>query len=272
MCGSVLDGEDLVQDTLAQAFYKLPTLKDEAALEGWIFRIAHNRCLDFLRRRREQPAIATEIADEGPSPEVIAATKESLKRAMTRVVTGLPPKERACVLLKDVLGYSLDETADIVDSTLGGVKAALHRGRGKLEQLSTAPASHRSSGEANEIVQCYLDCFNRRDWAAVRNLVRADARLELVGKDEFELRSSKYFENYNRLPGLWRFAIARVFGESMAVQYRRESVNEPWRARSALRLEITADEICSVRDYVYVGYLFDGLGDDEKPISDMLPS
>ncbi len=262
MCGSVLDGEDLVQDTLAHAFYKLPTLADDGALEGWIFRIAHNRCIDFLRRRREK-SDPEDVPDAAPDPEAVASTRQFVGMAMTRVVTGLPPKERACVLLKDVLGHSLEETADIVDSTVGGVKAALHRGRSKLEGQTTDLVPHRVAPEHRGLLQSYIDCFNRRDWEAVCNLVRADARLELVGKDEFELRGSKYFGNYEALPWQWRFAIAQVAGETVAVQYRRKSEREPWRPRSALRLRVEVGEITAVRDYVHVSYLFDDLDESD---------
>ena len=113
------------------------------------------------------------------------------------------------------------------------------------------------------MLQSYIDCFNRRDWEAVCNLVRADARLELVGKDEFELRGSKYFGNYEALPWQWRFAIAQVAGETVAVQYRRKSEREPWRPRSALRLRVEVGEITAVRDYVHVSYLFDDLDESD---------
>src|SRR3954471_4767080 len=131
MTGSVLDGEDLVQESLFQAYRKLDTFDDERPLGAWLFRIAHNRCIDFLRRRGvrdEAEAMALEpdlvLPSDPPGPD--------LGRAVERLVLMLPPKERACVLLKDVFDYSLEEIAGLVDSTVGGVKAALNRGRSKL--------------------------------------------------------------------------------------------------------------------------------------------
>jgi RNA polymerase sigma-70 factor (ECF subfamily) len=135
MTGSTLDGEDVVQDALFDGYRRLDTYDDSRPIGPWLFRIAHNRCIDFLRKRDvrtqaedavAEPAI-TEMADP-PGP--------ALGRAVEHLVHHLPPKERASVLLKDVLDYTLEEIADLTESTPGGVKAALHRGRG-LEPRST---------------------------------------------------------------------------------------------------------------------------------------
>jgi RNA polymerase sigma-70 factor (ECF subfamily) len=130
MTGSVLEGEDVVQETLFQAYRKLETFDDTRPLAPWLFRIAHNRCIDFLRRRRirEQAEVAAADGQE-PSTPPIEPVGPALGKAVEHLVVMLPPKERACVLLKDVFDYSLKEIADLVDSTVGGVKAALNRGR-----------------------------------------------------------------------------------------------------------------------------------------------
>jgi RNA polymerase sigma-70 factor, ECF subfamily len=137
MTGSVADGEDVVQEALFDAYRRLATFDDARPLRPWLFRIAHHRCVDLLRRRgvREGAEAAAELPDtvdpeDPPGP--------ALGRAVEHLVLALPPKERACVLLKDVLDLSLEEVAELVDSTVGGVKAALHRGRAKLAAL---PAS-----------------------------------------------------------------------------------------------------------------------------------
>jgi len=154
MCGSVLDGEDLVQETLAQAFYYLPSLKDQSRLEPWLFRIAHNKCVDFLRRERKQREDTVSYDEErGPEsvPEGAEPVDEPVDDALAALVAALPPKERACVLLKDVLDYPLGEIAGIVDSTLGGVKAALHRGRALADRAR--PAAAGAAGGVRRVLQ-----------------------------------------------------------------------------------------------------------------------
>src|SRR3981189_762321 len=140
MVGSILDGEDVVQDALFQAYRKLDTFDDNRALTPWLFRIAHNRCIDFLRRREvRQEAEAVSMQPDSVTP--VDPLCPVLNQAVEHLVLALPPKERACVLLKDVFDYSLEEIAELVDSTVGGVKAALNRGRSKLASLPGAVAS-----------------------------------------------------------------------------------------------------------------------------------
>src|SRR5947199_3038609 len=170
MTGSVFDGEDVVQEALFQAYRMLESFDDSRPLKPWLFRIAHNRCIDFLRRRgvrEEAETAATEpdrvMPDEPPGP--------ALGKAVEHLVLALPPKERACVLLKDVFDYSLEEIAELVDSTVGGVKAALNRARTKLAESSPHVITSRSvSPELRRVMQLYVERFNRRDWDGVREL------------------------------------------------------------------------------------------------------
>src|SRR6266403_1420914 len=131
MTGSVMDGEDVVQEALIEAYRKLDQFDDSRPLKPWLFRIAHNRCIDFLRRKgvRDQAEAAAAV------PEAVSPTEPAvlgLGTAVERLVISLPPKARARVLFKVVLDYSLEAIAEQVDTTVGGVKAALSRGRMKL--------------------------------------------------------------------------------------------------------------------------------------------
>src|SRR5204863_7715902 len=105
-------------------------LKDPTRFEPWMFRIAYNKCIDFLRRerRREDDVPFDEEHDRPEWPDESELFDAPIDEALATLVGELPPKERAAVLLKDVLDYPLTEVAHIADSTLGGVKAALHRG------------------------------------------------------------------------------------------------------------------------------------------------
>src|SRR6201998_1093960 len=159
MTGSVMDGEDVVQEALLEAYRKLHQLDDRRPLKPWLFRIAHNRCIDFLRKR----GVRVEAETAAMAPDAVNPVEPpalGLGRAVEHLVSSLPPKERACVLLKDVFDYSLEEIAELVDSTVGGVKAALIRGRAKLE---ASPASTKSSRAADpeltRIMRLYVDRF-----------------------------------------------------------------------------------------------------------------
>src|SRR5438445_7057000 len=156
MTGSVMDGEDIVQEALFQAYRKLETFDDSRPLAPWLFRIAHNRCIDFLRRREVRgEADAGALLPDRVMP--VDPPGPDLGRAVEHLVLTLPPKERACVLLKDVFEYSLEEIAGLVDSTVGGVKAALNRGRSKLASLEDQPAPTRvTAPEHRQILRLYV--------------------------------------------------------------------------------------------------------------------
>src|ERR1700722_9208036 len=171
MTGSITDGEDVVQDAVFRAYRSLESFDDSRPLAPWLFRIAHNHCIDYLRRRGVREEAEAAVAE----PDYIEPAQGSGPvggPAMERLVLNLPPKERACVLLKDVFEYSLEEVAELVDSTVGGVKAALNRGRTKLASAEERSAAPRvSAPEHKQILQLYVERFNRRDWDGLRELI-----------------------------------------------------------------------------------------------------
>jgi RNA polymerase sigma-70 factor (ECF subfamily) len=258
MCGSVLDGEDIVQETLADAFYRLPSLRDPSRLEPWLFRMAHNKCVDFLRRERRDREDTVPYGPEHDAelPADESATDDApIDDALAALVGELPPKERASVLLKDVLQYRLSEVADVVDSTVGGVKAALHRGRAKLRALHELPSQPALDRDRRALLDAYIECFNRRDWDALRRLIQVDARLEIVDAAEGTMLDVgvNYFGNYESLPWEWRLSLARVDGEPLIVHWRR--IDGEWRATTAVRLWWEQGKVTRIRDYVHVEYL-----------------
>jgi RNA polymerase sigma-70 factor (ECF subfamily) len=254
MTGSVLDGEDVVQETLGHAFYRLHTLADPTRLSSWLFRIAHNKAIDHIRKSEGKTVSLDETHDIAAPLE---ADRVQVEEALTKVVTHLPPKERACVVLKDVLDYPLEDIAGIVGSTVGGVKSALHRGRGKL---AGAPSPERDDPDPTQtrLIAAYVNNFNRQDWDGVKALLAADARLEVVDRSVVEGReaiSTGYFFNYARLAWRWRLRLSRVDGVIMLVHWRDDG--EGWRPHAPILLQPTGGEVVAIKDFVHVEYLLE---------------
>jgi RNA polymerase sigma-70 factor, ECF subfamily len=247
MTGSVLDGEDVVQDALFQAYRKLDTFDDDRPLTPWLFRIAHNRCIDFLRSREvRQEADTAAMGPDSFTPD--DPPGPILDRALEYLVLTLPPKERACVLLKDVFDYSLEEVAELVDSTVGGVKAALNRGRSKLASLPQPLTPPRAaSPEVSRLLHLYVERFNRRDWDGLRELITADARLRVADRFAGPLIGAPYFGRYERLPIPWRMAVGEVDGQPAVIALRQD--NGAWAPHSIVRMDVTDHLIIGVVDY-----------------------
>jgi RNA polymerase sigma-70 factor (ECF subfamily) len=251
MTGSVLDGEDVMQDALFHAYRKLDTFEDGRPLEPWLFRIAHNRCIDFLRRRRVRRRAETEASVDDPvAPD--EALGPGMERAIEHLVLALPPKERASVLLKDVFEYSLEEIADLVDSTVGGVKAALNRGRSKLAKLPPSRARSPRTGqsaEATRLLPLYVERFNRRDWDGLRELITAGARVRVADRFAGPLTTSPYFGRYARLAAPWRVALGRVDGEPVIITLSQG--HDGWTPDAIVRVESSNGHIVRIVDYTH---------------------
>ena len=254
MTGSVLDGEDVVQEALFQAYRMLDTFDDSRPLAPWLFRIAHNRCIDFLRRREVRQEAETAVVEpdrvlpvDPPGP--------ALGRAVEHLVLALPPKERACVLLKDVFEYSLEEIAELVDSTVGGVKAALHRGRSRLPASPEpgAPRRARSADEAR-LLYLYVERFSRRDWDGLRELIAADARLRVADRFIGPVGESPYFGRYEGWPVPWRLAVGEVDGEPVVVILMNREADE-WKPEAVVRLEVTDRRVTRIADYIHCPWI-----------------
>lgn len=252
MTGSVLDGEDVVQDALFEAYRKLNQFDDSRPVAPWLFRIAHNRCIDFLRRKARDLAESNVFAPDSVPAQIPASFE--VQPAIEHLVLMLPPKERACVLLKDVFDYSLEEIAELVGSTVGAVKAALNRGRSKLAATPPSPKSARKENPALEgVLRLYVERFNRRDWDGLRELISADAQLRVADAFRGRFDESPYFGNYARSSMPWKLGLGEVDGETVVVVLRRDV--DTFSPYAFVRLHVSGERVDGIVDYVHCPWI-----------------
>jgi RNA polymerase sigma-70 factor (ECF subfamily) len=259
MTGSTSAGEDVVQETLARAYYGLAEVDALPPLRSWLFQIAHQRSIDYLRRydrRMGQPLedLTSTPANDGDSPEEAVAREEAVRAAFSAFLE-LAPAQRSCVILKDVLGHSVEEISLLLELTVPAVKAALHRGRERLRKQNGQSDEGRASAtrQPSEAVRRYAALFNARDWDGVRAMLADDVRLDLVSRSK---RSGKaqvngYVSQYAEHEG-WRLAPAWLEGREVVAGFRRSSDKCPG---YFIELKLRDGQVAAIRDFRYVPYI-----------------
>ncbi|WP_199111031.1 sigma-70 family RNA polymerase sigma factor [Collimonas sp. PA-H2] len=254
MTGSVVDGEDIVQDALAKAFAARASFGGLDNPQAWLYRIAHNASLDFLRHRARAPLMEDEeelarlATPDVPDPEIAATCLRSFMR--------LPALQRSAVILKDVLGHSLGEAALITGSSEPAVKSALQRGRERLRAVASEPeelALTVIDGAASARLLAYVDGFKSGDFDTVRAMLAEDVRLELVTKLRRNGKSEvgEYFGAYATAVQ-WAFSPAMVEGgAAMLVFDRNVSLDTP---AYFVALEFAGGQVVGIRDFLYARY------------------
>jgi RNA polymerase sigma-70 factor, ECF subfamily len=256
MTGSVADGEDIVQDTLARAYYLLPEMDEVPAFRPWLFRIAHNRALDHLRRyeaRMGEPLEAAQdsAVDPAPDPGDALAHEQAVQLAVSRFVE-LAAAQRSCVILKDVLGHSLEEIGGLLELSSPAVKAALHRGRVRLRELAMAQPPEPPPRQTSPAVARYAALFNARDWDGVRALLAEDVQLDLVSRAQRAGRAvGNYMSNYERYRD-WQLAPAWLEGREVIAVFRAPGDVRPG---YFIELRFERGKIKTIRDFRYVPYV-----------------
>ena len=260
MMGSAFDGEDVVQDALAKAFYALAGQPNVDNLRGWLFRIAHNAALDHLRARGRRavlpvtgPAVAAPEAVDPTDPYVEVAARQAAAAALGLFMQ-LPPRQRSCVILRDVLGHSAAEVAALLGITTGATKAALHRGRTALRTAGQAPAVTPALDPREQtLLTAYITRFNARDFDAIRDMLAREVRLDLVGRVRQQGRAQVggYGTNYARVHD-WQLHLGIVDGQAAIIVTTPDAPSIP---AYFVRLTWTDDgEIAAILDFRYARY------------------
>ena len=211
MLGSIHEAEDAVQDTMMRAWRALETLEDRTGLRPWLYRIATNVCIDMLKRRSRralpmdvapvatsdarlgvrrpeanwiQPAPDSLILPPDDDPGELAVSRESVRLAFIAALQHLAPRQRAVLILRDVLRWRAEEVAVLLETSADAVNSALRRARSALATVEAEPAPSQPAEADRELLAAYVDAFHRHDVDALVALLRDDA---IVQMPPFEL-------------------------------------------------------------------------------------
>ncbi len=247
MLGSLQDAEDLTQETLLRAWKSLDRFSGRASVRSWLYRIATNACLDEIERRGRRilpvmagsppsttfsaaPPVPTEtvwldpmpdawlnLADESPGPEARYEVKESIELAFVATLQLLPGRQRAILLLRDVLGWSIQEIASLLDLSVAATNSALQRARATLGQPGGSMRSRMTPETERALVQQYMRAWERADVQALVDLLKDDARMSMPPLVEWYLGAAAIAEFFTWAtspggPGPYRFVATRANG------------------------------------------------------------
>jgi RNA polymerase sigma-70 factor (TIGR02960 family) len=200
--GSMQDAEDMVQETLLGAWRGLETFEGRASMRSWLYRIATNRCLNALRARSRRPrevqamadmpeptrraepiwlepypdVLLEDIPDRSAGPATRYEARESIELSFIVALQHLPPRQRAALVLRDVLGFRTAEVAEMLDTSEGSVKGALQRARATLEELVPGDRAPRPDSERErELVRRFVEAMQADDVDGIVALLTDDA-------------------------------------------------------------------------------------------------
>jgi RNA polymerase sigma-70 factor (ECF subfamily) len=259
MTGSVISGEDVLQDALVKALAAIRREEPVEGSTGWIFRVAHNAAVDALRyaARRETERLDEDFdmvddrASELPDPQTLTMSVRTFMR--------LPPLQRSSVILKDVLEYSIQEICDIVGGTVPSIKSALQRGRMRLREFAAEPPETLPPFDASTRMrlESYVERFNAQDFGAIRAMLADDVRLDLVNRAQLNGREAvgEYFHRYAAAGG-WRFAPGVVDGRAAILAI--DAAEPDGRPAFFILLEWSDGAVVLIRDFLFARYVIDG--------------
>ena len=188
MLGSLHDAEDVAQETLLKAWRSLDRFERRASVQTWLYRIATNACLDELDRRprRAEPVVEPypdarlrDVVSPVADPVARYAQREGMELAFLTSIQRLPGRQRVVLILRDVLGWSGAEVAELLESTVAAVNSALQRARATIEQQLPVRSVSPGRARERELLRRYVDAWERADMDSLVTLMREDALLAM---------------------------------------------------------------------------------------------
>jgi RNA polymerase sigma-70 factor (ECF subfamily) len=273
--GSFQDAEDVLQETLLSAWQSLDRF-DGRSLRAWLYRIATNRCLNFLRDNSRRPQVTDVPASRSPfanatrsdepwwlepypdalladvtlSPEARYDARESIALSFLAGLQRLPTQQRTALVLRDVLGFSASEIAEILNSTTASVNSALQRARAGFRPSGDPDRVPlpRSQQEA-EVVDQFVDAFQRGDLDEVVALLTDDAKLTMP-PEPFEFTGRSAIADFYRAQGVWRpglkLILTRANNQPAIAYYLPDPNSNVLRAAGILVLTLSENQISAI--------------------------
>jgi RNA polymerase sigma-70 factor (ECF subfamily) len=281
--GSFQDAEDVLQETLLSAWRGLDGFEGRASVRTWLYRIATNRSLDAVRAsaRREPevspringltapepsrygevpwltpyPEVLLDLPDPAPGPEAVVEQLEATSLAFVTALQLLPPRQRAALILRDVLGYRAAEAAGILDTTVESVTSALKRARATLdatlaEHRGKPPAPEPGSPEERKLIEAYVDAFSSHDVTKLVAILSEDVWLKMPPLPfEYHGRDAaiEFFAAVVHPQGrTLRFVHTRANGCPASGMYALDPVTGTWRANGLIVVGFAGDRVCEI--------------------------
>ena len=243
MLGSFDEAEDLVQETLLRAWRRRETLEREEWLRAWLYKIATNACLDHIKAKGRRPATVESFKDLPwlqPYPdrlldeEIIA--RETIELTFLAVIQLLPPRQRAVLIMRDVLEWAADQVAEVLELSVAAVNSALQRARATVRDRLPAGRSEASETE-RELLAGFIDAHERGDAEAALALISEDIRITMPphpllfeGIADFKRLLERAFGRAGADMGDWRLVPTRANRQPAAASYLRAIGDDTYRA------------------------------------------
>jgi RNA polymerase sigma-70 factor (TIGR02960 family) len=249
MLGSFDEAEDLVQETFLRAWRARASF-DGSAFRAWLYQIATNACLDALRRRSRQPAslassfaelswiqpypdrLLDEVAPSDAEPDAVVVGRETIELAFLAVIQLLPPRQRAVLILRDVLEWSAAETAALLETSVASVNSALQRARATLREQLPQHRSEEPSEDERALLQAFMETHERGDYECAAELLADDVRVSMPPFPMFyEGRDALVpLQQTAREMGEWRLVAVGANRQPAAASYLRRPGDSEFRA------------------------------------------
>lgn len=261
MLGSIEEAEDLVQETLLRAWKGRAGFEGRSSMRAWLYKIATNACLDALdgRRRRALPdqvdGAEVEWLQPFPDPQDVVVSRETIELAFLAAIQYLPPRQRAVLILRDVLGWRAKQTAELLDTSVASVTSALQRGRETLRARLPERRLEWTAGGPTEaekaVLRRYLEAVERADLNAVAELLAEDVRATMPPYLEwFQSRdavmaalTTSWDPSSPHYVGRFRMLATAANGQPAAAAYVRKPDDAEYQAFAIGLLTIVDDRI-----------------------------